>query len=184
MRLHSGDPSIYGATAEQMRRLNTFGIPFEVIPGVPAFAAAAAALNTELTLPNITQTIIVTRTAMKASGMSENESLTTLGQSKATLAIHLSIRNLSKIQAELIPHYGMECPVVVVYRATWPDQLIIRGTLHDIVHKVNNSNITRTAIIFIGYVFAENVNFRDSALYNIAHEHILRHRKNKTDQFK
>ena len=117
---------------------------------------------------------------MKASPMPKGEELETLARSGAPLAIHLSIRNLSKIQKELVPHYGTECPVIVTYRATWPDQLIIRGTLQDIVQKVSDAKITRTAIIFVGYVFAEEVNFRNSALYDAAHEHILRHRKIET----
>ncbi len=178
-RVHSGDPSIYGATAEQMRRLEALGIPFEVVPGVPAFAAAAAALKSELTLPEIAQTVIVTRTAMKASAMPEGEDLATLGQSGATLAIHLSIRNLRHIQQELTPHYGETCPVIVVYRATWPDEQIIHGTLSNIAQKVRDAKITRTALVLVGHVFAEDKEFRDSALYDAAHQHILRNRKTR-----
>ena len=160
-----------------MRRLDALAIAYEVVPGVPAFAAAAAALKTELTLPEIAQTVIVTRTAMKASSMPEGEDLATLGQSGATLAIHLSVRNLKYIQQELIPHYGAHCPVIVVYRATWPDQQIIRGTLQDIAEKVRTAKITRTALVLVGHVFARDVSFRDSALYDAAHQHILRNRK-------
>ncbi|MEO1608516.1 MAG: precorrin-4 C(11)-methyltransferase [Pseudomonadota bacterium] len=178
-RVHSGDPSIYGATAEQMRRLDALGIAYEVVPGVPAFAAAAAILKTELTLPEIAQTVIVTRTAMKASAMPAGEDLATLGLSGATLAIHLSIRNLKLIQEKLAPHYGASCPVVVVYRATWPDQQIIRGTLGDIARKVRDARITRTALVLVGHVFADNAHFRDSALYDPTHEHILRNRKTR-----
>ena len=176
-RVHSGDPSIYGAIAEQMRRLDSLGIEYDVTPGVPAFAAAAASLKSELTLPEIAQTVIVTRTTMKASAMPEGEGLATLGRSGATLAIHLSIRNLKNIERELTPFYGADCPVVVVYRATWPDEQIIRGTLADIAGKVRTAKITRTALVLVGPVLAETQNFRDSALYDAAHQHILRNRK-------
>ncbi|MEM9354865.1 MAG: precorrin-4 C(11)-methyltransferase [Pseudomonadota bacterium] len=175
-RVHSGDPSIYGAIAEQMRRLDSLGIEYDVTPGVPAFAAAAAILKSELTLPEIAQTVIVTRTTMKASAMPEGEDLATLGRSGATLAIHLSIRNLKHIERELTPHYGADCPVIVVYRATWPDEQIIRGTLADIAAKIRTAKITRTALVLVGPVLAENQNFRDSALYDAAHEHVLRNR--------
>ncbi len=176
-RVHSGDPSIYGAIAEQMRRLDGLGIAYEVVPGVPAFAAAAAVLKSELTLPEIAQTVILTRTAMKASRMPPGEDLATLGRSGATLAIHLSVRNLKHIRCELAPHYGEDCPVIVVYRATWPDQQIIRGTLADIAQQVRAAKITRTALVLVGRVFGNARNFRDSALYDAAHQHILRHRK-------
>ncbi len=176
-RVHSGDPSIYGAIAEQMRRLDSLGIEYDVTPGVPAFAAAAASLKSELTLPEVAQTVIVTRTTMKASAMPEGEDLATLGRSGATLAIHLSIRNLKHIERELAPFYGADCPVVVIYRATWPDEQIIRGSLSDIAAKVREAKITRTALILVGPVLAETQNFRDSALYDAAHQHILRNRK-------
>ena len=175
-RVHSGDPSLYGATAEQMRRLDDLGIAYDVTPGVPAFAAAAAELATELTLPEIAQTVILTRTAMKSSSMPQGEDLDRLGATGATLAIHLSIRNLRHVERTLTPHYGADCPVVVVYRATWPDQQIIRGTLADIAAKVRTAKITRTALILVGPVFAA-AGFRDSALYDAAHQHILRNRK-------
>ncbi len=177
-RVHSGDPSIYGATAEQMRRLDDLGIDYDVTPGVPAFAAAAAELATELTLPEIAQTIILTRTTMKASAMPEGEDLERLGATGATLAIHLSVRNLRHVERALTPHYGADCPTVVVYRATWPDQKIVRGTLSDIAQKVRAEKITRTALVLVGQVFAAK-GFRDSALYDAAHQHILRHRKTK-----
>jgi precorrin-4/cobalt-precorrin-4 C11-methyltransferase len=177
-RVHSGDPSIYGATAEQMRRLDAHGIPYEVVPGVPAFAAAAAKLATELTLPEIAQTVIVTRTGMKASGMPEHESLEVLGQSRATLAIHLSIRNLDYIRRALEPYYGADCPVVIAYRATWPDELFIRTTLADMKEKVREAKITRTALVLVGRVFG-NEHFRDSDLYNANYSHVLRNRGKK-----
>jgi len=172
-RVHSGDPSIYGAIAEQMRRLDALGIEYDITPGVPAFAAAAAMLKTELTLPEVSQTIIITRTEGEASPMPEGETLAELGRSKATLAIHLSVRNIHKVVAELTPHYGADCPVVVVYRVGWPDQHVIRGTLADIKAKVKETKITRTALIFVGHVF-ENTGFSDSRLYHADHRHILR----------
>ncbi len=175
-RVHSGDPSLYGAIGEQMRRLRALGIDYDVTPGVPAFAAAAAALGTELTLPGIAQTVVLTRTAMKASAMPDGEDLATLAQTGATLAIHLSVRNLRKVTAELAPHYGADCPVAVVYRASWPDQRIIRGTLADIRAKVRAAKITRTALILVGRVLDED-GFADSALYDPEHVHVLRPRK-------
>ena len=175
-RVHSGDPSVYGAIAEQMRRLDTLQIPYDVCPGVPAFAAAAAALKTEFTLPEIAQTVIITRTPMKASAMPQGEELEKLGASKATLAIHLSIRNLGYIERALTPHYGADCPVVVAYRVTWPDELFIHGTLSTIAKKVKAAKITRTALVLVGPVFG-HTNFRDSALYDKDHEHVLRVKK-------
>ena len=177
-RVHSGDPSLYGAIAEQMRALDARNIPYDITPGVPAFAAAAAALGTELTLPEIAQTIILTRTDGKASPMPEGESLEVLGASGATLAIHLSIRNLKAIERALTPHYGAECPVAVVYRASWPDEQIIRGTLGDIWSKIRAAKITRTALVLVGPVLGETA-FRNSALYDAGHEHVLRNRKMK-----
>ncbi|MDD7909893.1 precorrin-4 C(11)-methyltransferase [Pseudovibrio exalbescens] len=173
-RVHSGDPSIYGATAEQMRRLDQLNIPYEVVPGVPAFAAAAAALKTELTLPEVAQTVIVTRTSMKSSGMPEGEDLETLGRSGATLAIHLSIRNISEIQRTLSPLYGEDCPVVVAYRVGWPDETFVRGTLATIRDQVRKQKITRTALIFVGPALSKAQDFRDSALYDAEHVHVLR----------
>jgi len=172
-RVHSGDPSIYGAIAEQMRRLDALGIPYDVTPGVPAFAAAAAILKSELTLPEVSQTIILTRTEGEASPMPAGETLAELGRSRATLAIHLSVRNIHKVVADLSPHYGPDCPVVVVYRVGWPDQHVIRGTLADIKAKVKETKITRTALILVGRVF-ENAAFSDSRLYAADHRHILR----------
>ena len=172
-RVHSGDPSLYGAVAEQIRRLKALGIPYEITPGVPAFAAAAAALGQELTLPKIGQTVILTRTAMKSSSMPPGEELETLAQSGATLAIHLSARNLPAIQRALIPHYGGDCPAVAVYRVTWPDEKIIRGTLDTIRDLVRAEKITRTALILVGPVLAAE-DFEDSALYDPAHVHVLR----------
>ena len=172
-RVHSGDPSIYGAIGEQMRRLDALGIPYDITPGVPAFAAAAATLGTELTLPEVSQTIILTRTAMQSSPMPNAETLDVLGRSGGTLAIHLSVRNLARVVDDLTPHYGVDCPVAVVYRASWPDEQVIRGTLADIREKVREAKITRTALIIVGRVLAAE-DFRDSALYDADHVHILR----------
>jgi precorrin-4/cobalt-precorrin-4 C11-methyltransferase len=179
-RVHSGDPSLYGATAEQMRRLDALGIPYDVTPGVPAFAAAAAALGAELTLPEISQTVILTRTAVRASSMPEGEDLKTLGQSGATLAIHLSVNNLAPVVRDLTPLYGADCPVVVAYRVSWPDQQIIRGTLADIREKVKAAGITRTALILAGRVLGE-ADFDESRLYAADHHHLLRPRKSGKD---
>ena len=177
-RVHSGDPSIYGATAEQMRRLDARGIDYEIIPGVPAFAAAAAKLKTELTLPEIAQTVIVTRTGMKASAMPDGERLEELGRSGATLAIHLSIRNLAYIRESLAPYYGDDCPVVIAYRATWPDEQYIRTTLAEMKDVVRQAKITRTALVMVGPVFGD-AQFRDSDLYNPDYAHVLRNRGKK-----
>jgi len=172
-RVHSGDPSIYGAVAEQMRRLDVQSIPYEVVPGVPAFAGAAASLMTELTLPEISQTIILTRTGGKASSMPEGEQLEVLGASGATLAIHLSVRNLAYVEQALTPHYGADCPVVVAYRATWPDEQMIVTTLAQMRTRVREAKITRTALVFVGRVFGET-HFRESRLYDPAFAHVLR----------
>ncbi len=175
-RVHSGDPSLYGAIAEQMRRLDGLDIPYTITPGVPAFAAAAAALGRELTLPGISQTVILTRTAMKSSAMPEGEELAELGRSRATLAVHLSVRNLKQVAADLIPHYGADCPVAVIYRASWPDQQIITGTLADIREKCRAAKITRTALVMVGQVLGED-SFEESRLYAPDHVHLLRHKR-------
>jgi len=177
-RVHSGDPSLYGAIAEQMRRLDDLGIPYDVVPVVPAFAGAAARLKTELTLPEIAQTVIITRTGMKASAMPGSEQLEVLGRSGATLAIHLSIRNLVYVREALAPYYGDDCPVVIAYRATWPDERFIRTTLAGMKEAVREAKITRTALIFVGPVFGA-VQFRDSALYDADYSHVLRNRGKK-----
>ena len=172
-RVHSGDPSLYGAIAEQIRRLDALGIPYDITPGVSAYAAAAAALGKELTIPEVSQTVILTRTAMKSSAMPPGEDLDTLGRTGATLAIHLSVRNLLEVERRLTPHYGADCPVIVAYRVGWPDQEFVHGTLATIRDKVRARKITRTALILIGPALAET-KFRDSALYDGAHPHILR----------
>jgi precorrin-4/cobalt-precorrin-4 C11-methyltransferase len=172
-RVHSGDPSLYGAIGEQMRRLDALGIPYDVTPGVPAFAAAAAALRTELTLPGVSQTVVLTRTATRSSPMPEGEDLAALGASGATLAVHLSVTNLTKVIRALIPHYGGDCPVVVAYRVGWSDERFIRGTLADIRDTVKAAGITRTALILVGRVLATE-DFADSRLYAADHHHVLR----------
>ncbi|MEM0944429.1 MAG: precorrin-4 C(11)-methyltransferase [Pseudomonadota bacterium] len=172
-RVHSGDPSLYGAIAEQIRRLRALGIPYDITPGVPAYAAAAAALGRELTVPEVAQTIILTRTAMKSSAMPPGEDLDTLGRTGATLAIHLSIRNLAEVSRQLMPHYGEDCPVVVAYRVGWPDQTFLHGTLGDIREQVRAAKITRTALILVGRALVDQ-DFRDSALYDGAFPHVLR----------
>lgn len=174
-RVHSGDPSLYGAVAEQMRRLDALGIPYDITPGVSSYAAAAAALKTELTLPGVAQTVILTRTATRASAMPVGEELATLGQSGATLAIHLSVNNLARVVRELTPYYGADCPTVVAYRVSWPDELIIRGTLANIRGQVKQAKITRTALILVGPVL-DNQAFSDSKLYASEHHHVLRPR--------
>ncbi|XWN32488.1 MAG: precorrin-4 C(11)-methyltransferase [Devosia sp.] len=177
-RVHSGDPSIYGATGEQMRRLDALGIDYDVTPGVPAFAAAAASLKTELTLPDVAQTVILTRTAMKSSAMPNKEDLATLGASGATLAIHLSIRNLRHVVETLTPHYGADCPVAVVVRATWPDEEILTATLSTIAPMVRQAKVTRTALILVGRALGQD-GATESALYDPAHRHLFRHQKTR-----
>ncbi|MBF0563046.1 MAG: precorrin-4 C(11)-methyltransferase [Alphaproteobacteria bacterium] len=172
-RVHSGDPSLYGAIAEQMRRLDALAIPYDVTPGVPAFAAAAAVLGCELTLPEISQTVILTRTAVRTSAMPEGQDLAALAQARATLAIHLSVNNLAVVVRDLVPSYGADCPVAVVYRASWPDQAIVRGTLADIQAKVKAAGFTRTALILVGPVLG-GAAFSDSRLYAPDHTHVLR----------
>lgn len=177
-RVHSGDPSIYGAIGEQMRRLDDLRIDYEIVPGVPAFAAAAAALKTELTLPDVSQTIILTRTAMKSSAMPAGEELENLARSAATLAIHLSVRNIKSVIEALKPAYGEDCPVAVVYRVTWPDEQILRGTLSDIAGQVRTAKITRTALILVGHAL-DPASGTESRLYASDHVHLFRHQKSK-----
>lgn len=172
-RVHSGDPSIYGAIGEQMRRLDALGIAYDVIPGVPAFAAAAALLKTELTLPGVSQSIVISRVQGSSSPMPPREDLATLGAAGATLALHLSVKSMAKVVRELTPHYGADCPVVVVYRASWPDEAVVCGTLADIEARLVGSDIARTALILVGRVFGA-ADFNDSQLYNATHQHLHR----------
>jgi len=178
-RVHSGDIALYGAVAEQMRRLDALGIPYDLTPGVPAFAAAAAALGVELTLPETAQSVILTRTAVRASAMPKGEDLATLAQSRATLVLHLSINNLARVVRELSPIYGADCPAAVVHRASWPDEKILRGTLANIRGQVKKAGFTRTALIIVGRVLAPR-DFADSRLYAAGHHHVLRPRRKNT----
>jgi precorrin-4/cobalt-precorrin-4 C11-methyltransferase len=175
-RLHSGDPSLYGAIAEQMRRLDDLGISYDVTPGVPAYAAAAASLKMELTLPDVSQSVILTRTSVKSSAMPAGEELKSLAAGKATLAIHLSVNNLAHVVKELAPHYGEDCPAAVVYRASWPDEKIITGDLSTIRQKVKEAKITRTALILVGPVLGKG-DYADSRLYAADHAHLFRDAK-------
>jgi len=174
-RLHSGDLSIWSAAGEQMRRLDRLGIGYTLTPGVPAFSAAAAALRRELTIPEIAQSVVLTRTSGRASAMPERESLAAFAQTGATLAIHLSIHVLPEVVSELSPHYGVDCPVAIVYRASWPDERIVRGTLADIVAGMGAEPIERSAVILVGKALAAE-DFRESALYDPAYQRRFRGR--------
>jgi precorrin-4/cobalt-precorrin-4 C11-methyltransferase len=164
-RLHSGDLSIYSALAEQLRRLERRGIPFTLTPGVPAFAAAAAALGCELTVPEVAQSVVLTRMPGRASAMPEGEELARFAATGATLVIHLAIASIDAIVKELVPFYGEDCPAAVVTRASWPDERILRGTLGDIAGLVAADKIERTALVLVGRALAAK-DFRDSALYD------------------
>lgn len=162
-RLHSGDLSVWSAMGEQLRRLRALDIPFTVTPGVPSFAAAAAALSTELTLPGMSQSVVLTRTSGRASSMPETESLVNFAATGAVLAIHLSIHVLPRVVRELSPHYGPDCPVAVVWRASWPDQRIVRATLASIETAVGK-DMKRTALILVGHTLGAE-DFETSRLY-------------------
>lgn len=164
-RLHSGDPSIYGAIAEQMRCLDACGIPYDVTPGVPSFVAAAAAMKQELTLPGINQSIIITRTAKNSSAMPERENLSTLGASGATMVIHLSATNPDTITEQLTPLYGDNCPVVIAANIGWDNEQIIRTSLITLQSSLLENNISRTALIFVGPALASE-QFTNSYLYS------------------
>ncbi|WP_449701852.1 precorrin-4 C(11)-methyltransferase [Actinoplanes sichuanensis] len=164
-RLHSGDPSVFSAVAEQMRRLDAAGVPYDVTPGVPAFAAAAAALGRELTVPEVAQTIILTRTAERATAMPPGEDLATLGASRATMVLHLAVQRIDAVVAELTDNYGTDCPVAVVARASRPDEIILRGTLADITDQVKAAGVRRTAVIVVGAALTAG-QFPDSHLYS------------------
>jgi precorrin-4/cobalt-precorrin-4 C11-methyltransferase len=164
-RLHSGDLSIYSALAEQLRRLERCGIPYTLTPGVPAFAAAAAALQCELTVPEVAQSVVLTRVGGRASRMPEKETLATFAASGTTLVLHLAIQAIKKVAADLTPFYGAACPAAVVVQASTPEQRILRGTLADIAAKVAEARIERMALIIVGPAIAAE-NFRDSALYD------------------
>lgn len=172
-RLHSGDLSVWSAMGEQIRELDLRGIPYTVTPGVPAFAAAAAALGRELTLPEVGQSLVLTRTSGRASGMPPRETLPNFAQSGATLAIHLSVHALERVAAELEPLYGPDCPVAIVCRASWPDERILRGTLATIVDETQRAPVERTAIILVGPVLGSE-DFRRSALYDADYQRRFR----------
>ncbi|MEV4871260.1 precorrin-4 C(11)-methyltransferase [Streptomyces syringium] len=164
-RLHSGDPAVFSAVAEQMRRLDAAGIPYEIVPGVPAFAAAAAALGRELTVPTVGQTVILTRIAQQATPMPPGEDLATLGRSGALLVLHLAARYADRVVTELLPHYGADCPAAVVAMASRPDELVLRGTLATIADQVKEAGVVRTAVIIVGRTLGAE-QFPDSHLYS------------------
>lgn len=168
-RLHSGDLSVWSAMGEQMRRLKALGIPVSVTPGVPSFSAAAAALGAELTLPGLAQSVVLTRTPGRASSMPEGETLANFAATGATLAVHLSIQNIARVVADLLPAYGTECPVAVVYRASWPDEQILRGTLSTIEGLLSGADIQRTALILVGPALAAE-GFDESCLYALDYD--------------
>ncbi len=163
VRLHSGDLSIWSAMGEQLRRLRALDIPYDVTPGVPAFSAAAAVLENELTLPGVAQSVVLTRTSGRASAMPSGETLENFARTGATLAIHLSVHVLPRVMEELTPHYGPDCPVAVVWRASWPDQRVVRATLGNIEASVGQE-VARTALILVGPALAAE-GFDESQLY-------------------
>jgi precorrin-4/cobalt-precorrin-4 C11-methyltransferase len=174
-RLHSGDLSVWSAVAEQVRRLRKHGIGYTLTPGVPAFAAAAASLGRELTIPEVAQSLVLTRVPGRASKMPDGETLAAFGATGTTLAIHLSIHAIGEIVAELDPLYGSDCPVAVVFRASWPEERVVIGSLGDIASKLAEDPIERTAIIFVGPAL-DAVDFRDSSLYDAAYQRRFRGR--------
>ncbi|MFS8046223.1 precorrin-4 C(11)-methyltransferase [Rhizobium sp. BR 314] len=175
-RLHSGDLSVWSAVAEQIRRLERHGIDYTLTPGVPAFAAAASALGRELTIPAVAQSLVLTRVSGRASPMPNNETLEKFGATGATLAIHLAIHALPKIVEDLTPHYGADCPVAIVVKASWPDERIVRGTLATIEAMVAAEPIERTALIFVGPSLSAS-DFRESSLYDPTYQRRFRGRQ-------
>ncbi|NIL95761.1 MAG: precorrin-4 C(11)-methyltransferase, partial [Planctomycetales bacterium] len=163
VRLHSGDLSVWSAMGEQLRRLRALNIPYDVTPGVPSFSAAAAALGAELTLPGVAQSLVLTRTSGRASSMPDGETLANFGRTGATLAIHLSVHVLEKVVDDLVPHYGANCPVAIVWRASWPDQQIIKATLGTIIDATEGTR-GRTALIMVGHAIGAE-GFDESCLY-------------------
>jgi precorrin-4/cobalt-precorrin-4 C11-methyltransferase len=164
-RLHSGDPSVYSAMAEQMRRLDAAGVPYEVVPGVPAFAAAAASLKRELTVPGVGQTVVLTRTSARSTPMPPGEQLAAYAATGATLVLHLAVQRIAELAPELAEHYGPGGPVAVVARASREDELVLRGTLADIAGQVAAAGVTRTAVVVVGPVLTAG-QFPDSHLYS------------------
>jgi len=174
-RLHSGDLSVWSAVAEQIRRLEKLGIHYTLTPGVPSFAAAAAALKRELTIPEVAQSLVLTRVSGRASKMPEGETLEAFGATGATLAIHLAIHEAEQIVARLSPLYGVDCPVAVVFRASWPDERIIRTTLRTLTTELARDPIERTAIIFVGRSLGAE-DFKESSLYDAYYQRRFRGR--------
>jgi precorrin-4/cobalt-precorrin-4 C11-methyltransferase len=168
-RLCSGDPSVFSAMAEQMRRLDAAGVPYDVTPGVPAFAAAAASLGRELTVPGVAQTVVLTRTALRATPMPPGEDLATLGRSRATMVLHLAVQRIEQLVADLEPNYGSDCPVAVVAKASRDDEVILRGRLGEIAALVRDAGVTRTAVVIVGRALTA-AGFRDSHLYSAARD--------------
>ncbi len=164
-RLHSGDLSVWSAMGEQIRLLKRLGVAYTITPGVPSFAAAAATLGCELTLPEVAQSVVLTRTSGRASSMPEGETLANFARTGAVLAVHLSIHTLARVVEELIPHYGADCPAAVVYRVSWPDELVIRASLGELVAQVAAHPVERTALIMVGRSLGDP-DFRNSALYD------------------
>ncbi len=177
-RVHTGDPSLFGSTAEQMRRLSALGIDYEIIPGVSSFTAAAAALGRELTLPELSQTVILTR-AEGRTPMPEGEKLDALARHGATIALFLSITLLDQVVEQLVPSYGADCPVAVVHKASCPDQQIVLGTLADIAAKVKSARIKSQSMVLVGRVLTAT-DFANSRLYDPDFSH--RFRKARTKQ--
>ncbi|MDS1271013.1 precorrin-4 C(11)-methyltransferase [Lipingzhangella sp. LS1_29] len=171
-RLHSGDPTLWSAVAEQMRRLDTLGIDYQLVPGVPAFTAAASSLGRELTVPEVGQTVVLTRVANRATAMPPGEDLATLGASGATIVLHLAAREIDRVVAELLPGYGPDCPAAVVAYASRSDERVLRGTLADIAEQVHQSGIVRTAVIIVSRVLTA-ASFPDSHLYSCARQELL-----------
>lgn len=172
-RLHSGDLSIWSAMGEQLRELDRLKIAYTITPGVPSFAAAAAALGHELTVPEIAQSLVLTRTSGRASAMPTRETLANLAQSRTTMVIHLSIHAIATVAAELLPFYGEDCPIAIVYRASWPDERIIKATLGTIIGRVADAGLERTALILVGPALAAR-DFRASALYDVDYQRRFR----------
>ena len=170
-RLHSGDPSIFSAVAEQTRRLDAAGVRYGMVPGVPAFTAAAAALGRELTVPGVSQTIVLTRVSTLSTAMPEGEDLRSLGRSGSTMVIHLGAHRIEQIADELAENYGIDCPVAVVAFASRPDEIVVRGTLSSIVRQVHEAGITKTAVVIVGRVLTAE-GFPDSYLYSAARERV------------
>ncbi|MEC9243721.1 MAG: precorrin-4 C(11)-methyltransferase [Pseudomonadota bacterium] len=175
-RLHSGDLSVWSAVAEQIRRLAALGIDYTLTPGVPSFSAAAAALGRELTIPEVAQSLVLTRISGRASKMPEGETLANFAATGTTLAIHLAIHALNRVVAELTPHYGPDCPVAIVARASWPDERILRGTLSTIEAEMAKDPIERTALILVGPGLGAE-DFRESALYSVDYQRRFRGRE-------